>query len=254
MTQLHFGHYKQFDNLNGYTLVDMHSHTSLSDGRDDVNTCLKRAKKRRINLCITDHNAVHGSLVACQKGLSLPGIEVTSKDCYDFLFYFNNTRDLADFHQRYIKGHRLIESSWLNYYRLRWDTEALLEKAKSYNAVVVLAHPDAIPPKNSGVFIDGNKHLLKNIDAVEAINSTMSEASNNIAIKLAKSWNKPMTGASDAHLSRFIGAGITVFESSTVPDILEDIRKGRNVVIGNNLKFLYKLRSHFTVIKNNLKW
>ena len=179
---------------------------------------------------------------------------MTSKDCYDFLLYFYSADDLFTFYQRYIKGHRLLENSLFNYYRLRWSTEDLLEKAKSFNAVTVLAHPDAIPPKNSGVFIDGNKSLLKNIDAVEGINSTMSEASNRKAMEFAKSWKKPVIGSSDAHLSRFIGAGVTAFESSDVENVLEDIRKGRNIVVGNNLKFMYKLKSTITILKNNLRW
>jgi len=254
MSKVYVGHYKEFDNLDGYTLVDLHSHTSLSDGRDDPSLCLKRAKKRGINLCISDHNQIHGSLLASQRGLSLPSIEVTSKDCYDFLMYFSTPKDLALFFNKYIKGHRLVEDNLFNFYRLRWPTEDLLEKAKEFNAVTVLAHPDALPPKNSGIYIEANKQLLKNIDAVEVMNATMSESANKKALELAKTWKKPMTGASDAHLSRYIGTGVTAFESNTVADILEDIRKGNNVIIGKNLRFRHKLKSTFTVIKNNLRW
>ena len=254
MTQLSFGHHSTLPELQGMTIIDLHSHSTLSDGKDSALDCLRKAHKRNINLCLTDHNEIRGSLLACEKGFSLPSIEVTSKDCYDFLFYFSKPRDLTEFYTSYIRGHRLVEKTFLNYYRLRWSTEDLLQKAKNSNAVIVLAHPDAIPPKNSGVFIDGNKDLLNHIDAIEAINSTMSEASNKKAIHYARSWKKPMTGASDAHLARFIGAGVTAFESTTVDDILEDIRKGRNIVVGNNLKFLYKLQTTITVLKNNLRW
>ena len=254
MVKVVFGHYNELENLRGLTLMDMHSHTSLSDGHDDVLTCLKRAKKRELKLCITDHNEIHGSLLACKQGLSLPSIEVTSKDCYDFLLYFYKPNDLYTFYNKYIKGHRLVEDSLFNYYRLRWSTEELLAKAKEFNAVVGLAHPDAIPPKNSAVFIDGNKHLLKQIDVVEGINSTMSEDSNKKAIQYAQAWQKPLIASSDAHLSRFIGAGVTAFESNDVEGILEDMRKGRSIAIGKNLRLLYKLKSAMIVVKNNLRW
>ena len=226
MLNVHFGHYSQFENLKGMTLLDMHSHSTFSDGRDKAEKCLKRAKKLGLNLCLTDHNVISGSKIACESGLSIPSIEVTSSEAYDFLFYFYTFADLEDFYQKWIKGHRMVEHSFLNYYRLRWSAEELLKKAKDHQAVVILPHPDAIPPKNSGIFIEGNKHFLKNIDAIEVINSTMSEASNIKAVDYARKWKKPAIGCSDAHLSRFIGAGVTAFESDTVETILEDIKKG----------------------------
>ncbi len=254
MKNVKFGYYQDFEELKGMTLIDMHTHSLFSDGRDKPEKCIKQAKKLGMNICLTDHNAIAGSKFACEKSFSLPSIEVTSKETYDFLLYFYKVKDLIDFHKKTVEGHRLVERSFLNYYRLRWSSQDLLEKAKEYNAVIVLPHPDALPPKNSGVFMDANRDLVKKIDAVEAINATMSEISNKKAISLAKKWKKGVTGCSDAHLSRFIGAGITAFESTSVEGVLEDLRKGKTIVVGNNLKFFNKLQSHMTVIRNNLKW
>lgn len=254
MNKVYFGHYSRLEQLQGMTLVDLHSHSTYSDGRDPVVKCVKRAKKLGINLCLTDHNAIGGSLYANAESFSIPSIEVTSSDSNDLLLYFYSKNDLVDFYGKYIKGHRITEDAMLNFYRTRWKTEELLQKAKKYNAVIVLPHPDAIPPKKSGVFFDGNPDLLKYIDAVEGINSTMTDEANKKAIYWAKKWKKPMTGCSDAHLSRFIGAGVTAFESTTREGILEDMRKGRNIVVGRNLRFLRKLQSNFNVIKNNLRW
>ena len=73
----------------GYNLVDMHTHTKYSDTLTRVKSLLKVAKKRRVGVAITDHNAIGGVVEAYKNNNSLlvvPGIEVTCSSEATFCF------------------------------------------------------------------------------------------------------------------------------------------------------------------------
>ncbi|MDM7913276.1 MAG: PHP domain-containing protein, partial [Methanotrichaceae archaeon] len=67
---------------------DLHVHSNYSDGRDDVKTILKAAKKRGLDgIAITDHDSLGGSRAARRiikdlelKMILIPGVEVTTAD------------------------------------------------------------------------------------------------------------------------------------------------------------------------------
>jgi len=65
-----------------YTVVDMHFHSRYSDGLNYIRSIAKRAAKLGIGLSVTDHNAIKGAvrLDNFKNILSIPGIEVTSKE------------------------------------------------------------------------------------------------------------------------------------------------------------------------------
>ena len=234
-------------------VIDMHCHTNLSDGRDDPMTMIKQAQKLEIGISITDHNRIAGSLEACKRTFAIPGIEITSSDTIDFLVYFYKPRDLEHFYNKYIKEKHL-SSRIFNLWKLKWNTDELLDHVKKYSCVITLPHPLAMRPKNSYIFMHKNPNFMKNIHAVEVINSLMHEEHNKIVSEWAKTLKKAATGASDAHSYDYLGKALTASYASDIGEFLDNIRKEKNIVIGNSLDRFSKLHTKFGILKRNLKW
>jgi predicted metal-dependent phosphoesterase TrpH len=84
---------------NRHTVVDLHFHSHFSDGADAVDAIAQRAKALGIGVAITDHNAIDGAveLDSYDDVLSIPGIEVTSREGTHVLVYFYRIDDLKAF-------------------------------------------------------------------------------------------------------------------------------------------------------------
>ncbi len=237
----------------GMTLVDMHCHTNVSDGRDSAELMIKKAKKLGIGLSITDHNRIKSSLEACKSTFSIPGIELTSSEAIDILVYFYKPKDLEHFYNKYIKGQHL-NSKFFNLWKLKWDTEELLDHIRKYSCITSLAHPLAMRPKNSYIFIHEHPKLIKKIDAIEVINSLMKGEKNEIVSEWAMKLNKAATGASDSHVHGFLGTAVTASYSDNVEEFLDNIIKEKNIVVGKSLDRFSKFHTKTGIFMRNLKW
>lgn len=236
------------------TVVDMHCHTNVSDGRDTPSDLINRAKKLGIGLSITDHNEIKASLKASKLlDFGIPGIEITSSDAMDFLVYFYKIGDLEHFYKKYIKDKKL-SSKIFNLRKLKWTTEELLDHVVEYNCIVALPHPITMRPKNSYIYMHRNPQFMKYVDAIEVINSIMHQKSNEKSAEWAKELKKGVTGASDAHIVKHLGRAVTASYSENVGDFLDNIKKEKNVVVGRSLDTFLKLHAKAVILKRNLKW
>ncbi|MBI5392019.1 PHP domain-containing protein [Candidatus Woesearchaeota archaeon] len=255
MTTVLFQDPSEVHALKDMTLLDMHSHTTFSDGRDPLSICLQEAKRKKVHLCVTDHNTIQGSLLACKQGFSFPSIEVTSNETMDALFYFSKPNDLEQFYTKYIHRKEVKQYGlMIKWYRLSSPMVELLEYASQFNAFCVLAHPTTFPPKESATFVDEHRTLLKRIDAIEGINSMIGTYRNKQAQHYAALWEKPMVGGSDAHIAPSIGSVVTACTSEKRDAILEQLRKGDNLVVGKPLSFFHKCTAAYTLVRRNLHW
>lgn len=238
--------------INEMIKLDMHSHTTYSDGHHNVEMAIKVAKEKKIGLCITDHNRIQGSLNICKgKGVfSIPGIEVTGRDFIDLLIYFYSTRDMKAFYYTYVRGHEVPDHGF-QFHRLTWYTSEIINIAKKFNAFIVVPHPDARKPKNSYKFFRKREEMLSNVDAIEGINSLIKRKSNLLAIGWAETLGKPITGSSDAHFYQQIGNAVTCTNESTIEGFLEAIRKKHNVVVGMEVSLWNKLYSNYKIFRAN---
>ncbi|MDD1670147.1 MAG: hypothetical protein LUQ67_02345, partial [Methanomicrobiales archaeon] len=99
----------------GYTPVDMHFHTSHTDGLVGIPTLLARARSGGMGCAVTDHNEISGALAACRERGDLPvipGIEISAIDGPHILLWFYSARDLEDYFLRHIRDRR-CGSPWL---------------------------------------------------------------------------------------------------------------------------------------------
>ena len=95
--------------------IDLHCHTTLSDGSLGIEDVIAQAKRTGIDfLSITDHDTFDGQLEACKisKELNLcyvVGIEFSTNyqnSCVHVLGYFSDMPDVS--FQNYIKNKKII--------------------------------------------------------------------------------------------------------------------------------------------------
>jgi len=199
--------------------IDLHIHTTYSDGNGTIDDMLSRARKKRLDgIAITDHDIMAGAFEACRKAKNLiviPGCEVCTKD-----------------------GHILalgIEKTLPT----RLDYEEAIERIRELNGIAVLAHP-----------FTGRLRLSKwtrhKPDAIETVNALYPffNYQTRKSRRLAHTLNLPEVGGSDAHNPINVGDAYTIVESNgkEVEDILEGIRKSMTKAEGNPSPIITRLK------------
>ena len=226
-----------------FTLFDMHFHTRYTDGRNRVETIVRRARALGIGLAITDHNDIRGALELArhQDVPSIPGIEVTSCEGTHVLAYFEDLGALMAFYQRHILpslGSSLMSSTSLS-------MEEILYAAKSLGAVTVFPHPCF--PAYVGVCnpcFEPSRlaRLLAAVDGIEAINAENLHRWNQKAAALGRDLKKPLTGGSDGHFLSSLGRVLTVAQCEpTAKAMLDAIRQQQTIVIGKETNLFRKV-------------
>jgi PHP family Zn ribbon phosphoesterase len=227
----------------GFTPVDMHVHTQYSDAKTKIESILKKAKKKRIGIAVTDHNEINGALKAARmkKGTTvIPGIEVGANDNTHILLYFYNTGELKEFYEKNIRKNL----SKLRYFGTKLSTEELMDIITDYNCFSVAAHP--CTGSFFGILWNITKNkteesICRRIDAVEVINGVQNIKQNLRAIKLAYQLKKSFTGGSDSHSLMQLGKVLTYSEADDIEGFIEAIRKKKNFVMGKPINTMTKL-------------
>ena len=181
-------------------ILDLHvhsrySHDSLSRPRD----VLKAAKMKGLTgIAIADHKTMKGSREASK---------INEDKDFRVIMATEAATDAGD-----IIGLFISEDIGSQ------DCIAAIEEIHAQGGVAVLPHP------YRGHRL--NDEIVSKVDVIEAFNSRDSKAHNAAALALAKRWNKPVIGGSDAHFCLEIGSCRTILGS-------EDIRKE---ILANNAR------------------
>lgn len=225
----------------GYTLVDMHVHTSHSDAAPNIPTILNYISQRGIGVAITDHNEISGVMEATDsrsESCIIPGIELDSAEGPHILLYFYETDQLADFFEKNIRPQR----SGRQYMERYLTVDEILTASDGYSCVKIAAHPYGYFGLNRGVLKCVEKQMLPDIigriDGVEVICGGMSLALNQRAARYADCHTIPITGGSDAHILTDIGNVVTTVKADTVEEFLHGILNKKNRVIGTPSGFI----------------
>ena len=242
----------------GYFPADMHFHTDHTDGTVGVRSLLKRIRKTSIGCAITDHNEISGALAACRERddlLLIPGIEISTSDGPHILVYFYSPRDIEDFYIRYIKPNRR-ESPWM---LTTLTSGEVLEAAERFACLRAPAHPYGYLMFNSGLakciekgFLD--ESLYGKCDLVEGICANMAHQENLRAISLASRLGLPVTGGSDGHVSSDLGSAVTCTTSQDPGDFLDELRRGRAMVIGREKYLPAKILTAAAITARFMPW
>ncbi len=236
-------------------MVDLHFHSRHSDGINKVAAIARRAEKLGIGLAITDHNAIGGALEldAYDHILSIPGIEVTSREGTHVLIYFYDTRSLRHFYLGDVApnmGHEIMSSISLS-------LAEIIERARAFDTVIIFPHPFC-----GGYMGVCNHHfpgerlqqLLQMADGVEVINAENLNRWNMRSALLGFNLGKIVTGGSDGHTLGQMGKVVTCARCGwNRRDFLDALRHGRNRVVGKEAPMLRKVTSNSVKLRSSIK-
>ncbi|AJF61051.1 TPA: hypothetical protein HA239_00835 [Candidatus Woesearchaeota archaeon] len=251
MTSVEFSRPKS---LEGYRCVDMHFHTTHSDGAATVEQILGKIRTLKIGVAVTDHTTISGSLEIfrkkSEKDFVIPGVEINSEERVDVLFYFYDIEEMKSFYKKEILPNRV---RMLRYFRSTLSLPELHKLSKKYNCVTSVAHPYGYTMRGgSNRIFEKNENELKKFDAVEAINGGTSRKNNRRAVDYIKQNLKSYTGGSDGHSIYPLGNVLTCSKANTVKEFLDNIKNKKNHVIGKELRF-NKFSEYFYYGKNKIK-
>jgi hypothetical protein len=225
----------------GYQMVDMHVHTSLSDGITSVRRLISRAKKLGIGLGISDHNEIRGAEIAYRMNevFVLPGIEVTCREGMHLLVYFPTLQHAKRFFDNHLLLNRTRQSSSFT----NIGFIEVMDRAPQYFGFVVAAHPYCAGW--TGIMKRKHRQLvtrewLDKFDAIEVCNGSNLQKWNAKSTDLAIALNKPMTGGSDAHTPHEVGSVLTCAKAATPAEFLAEVQKKNNMVLGSETNLAYQ--------------
>ncbi len=236
------------------TVMDLHFHSCYSDGADPPEKIAEKARSLGIGIAITDHNAIDGALAIdrYKNLLSIPGIEVTSKQGAHVLVYFYEARALQFFFEKEIEpflGRDRMSSIGLS-------MEEIVRRAGVYEALVIFPHPYCAMYTGicNPIFSpERQRDLLAMADGVEVINAGNVKKWNLKCALLGFNLNKAITGGSDGHSIEQMGKSVTY--APVAADriaFLEALRKGENRVIGKELNLVRKVAANGVKVPSSI--
>jgi predicted metal-dependent phosphoesterase TrpH len=238
-----------------YTVVDLHFHTCYSDGNNSIAEIAQHAEKLNIGVAITDHNEIKGAVEidSYKDILSIPGIEVTSREGTHILVYFYDVNSLKRFYENDVKpflGETIMSSTSLK-------MEEIIQRAREYKTVTVFPHPYS--PVFTGIYNDyfpeeRLNQLFKMVDGVEVINSGNLKKSNLKCALLGFNLNKAIAGGSDGHALVCLGKVVSYARCKpSRKAFLDAIKKKKIKVIGKEINMIRKMTTNGRKISTGLK-
>jgi predicted metal-dependent phosphoesterase TrpH len=238
-----------------YTVVDLHFHSHYSDGNNSIVEIADRAAELGIGIAITDHNEIRGAVEIdrYRDVLSIPGIELTSREGTHLLIYFYDINSLKRFYREDVTpfmGVEVMSSTSLS-------VEEIVARARKFKALAVLPHPYCgtyTGIYNSFFPEERLNRVYAMIDGVEVINSENLKKGNLRSALLGFNLNKGITGGSDGH--RLSQMGRVVCCAPCKPNrkaVLDAIVRKKNRVIGKEIDILHKVTSNGSKLKTNLR-
>jgi predicted metal-dependent phosphoesterase TrpH len=229
--------YKKLRNQ-GHVCVDMHFHSSHSDGAASVKQILDKARTLGIGVAVTDHNAIDGVIEAYKikenRDFVIPGIEVKSDELVDILFYFPEIEELKKFYSKDILPKK---KRFLHVTKTTIKMEELIKISKKYDCLISAAHPFGYSLRGSlgEIFV---KHIINfdKISVFEAINGGNGRKQNLRSVAYIEKHSKGFTGGTDGHSIYPLGNIVTCAKAKTPREFLEAIKKKENLVIGTESK------------------
>jgi predicted metal-dependent phosphoesterase TrpH len=249
-----------------YMFIDMHSHTYVShDSNTKISDLLKRAGKLGIGLAVTDHVQAKGAIEACrQKRVPvIPGIEILSIENKEVILYFYSPSELSDYFNNHVIKYKIIDAApksiirkSLISVRCMKPMEELVEESAGYNCIRTIPHPYAYWNRSSHKLFTKNKRMLRRIEGIEVINSSLRPFMNRKATAWALKAKKAFTAGSDAHVASELGRSYVGACASTIEEFLDCVSRKENIIIGNEMKareaFKSMIRMNHT--KRNKEW
>ena len=238
-----------------YTVVDMHFHSRYSDGKDPVKAIAQRARQLGIGIAVTDHNEIKGALEidGFKDVLSIPGIEITSREGTHLLVYFYDIGSLKDFYIHHVKPHmgpQIMSSTAL-------PMEAFIDRARAYETVIIFPHPYSATFTgicNPYFSQQRRARLFAVADGIEVINAENLKRWNLRSALLGFNLGKAITGGSDGHRLPQMGKVVCCAPCKTDRRVFLEAVKARQArVIGKEIDIIRKVTSNGVKLRKTIK-
>lgn len=197
-------------------IFDLHIHSKYSgDCTMAPATILRVAKKLGLNgIAIADHLTIKGAVETRRLNedhdfLVIVGAEIETANKEDLIGLFLTEE---------------IESR---------NTADVITEVKAQGGIVFWAHPFRVG-KNLL-----RPEMIKRLDLIEGFNSKTSASCNALAQQLARQYDKPVIGASDAHLVAEIGNGKTLIRGADFGATRESLACGKTQIVDSHLSYDY---------------
>ncbi|MCJ8500619.1 PHP domain-containing protein [Desulfatitalea alkaliphila] len=237
-----------------HTVVDLHFHSTYSDGLNRIPKIAARARKLGIGIAITDHNEIRGALEIEQYDdlLTIPGIELTVAEGSHLLVYFYTTKALRRFYEKEVAPHMgqgVMHS-------LRLTMVEAIERARRYDCVIIFPHPYCA--MYTGIcnvqFSEAQVgRMLETVDGVEVINANNMSKWNLKCAVLGFNLGKAMVGGSDGHALHHMGRAVSFADcAANRHDFLDAVRHHANQVVGKEIPLLHKVTTNGLKIRKSI--
>jgi predicted metal-dependent phosphoesterase TrpH len=195
--------------------IDLHVHTNVSSPCSFMTPrgAVKRAMEIGLGgLCVTEHDEIAGAEVARELGRE-----------YGFPV-FRGIEIYTEFGDMLVYGLYRDPPGW------RTPFDELLEMCREVGAFVVPAHSCRVSGELERIHgLEPADWMLKNVDAIETHNGGCTPGGNQAAQELARRYNLPGIGGSDAHYEFQVGRCYTEFEDEILTDeeLVAALRSGK---------------------------
>lgn len=223
---------------------DCHCHSRYSDGSGKVENILKQAHSLGIGIALTDHNDIRGVVESYRNHLKvpvIPAIEVSCKGMIHLLLYFYRLEDLQDFYATHVAPYKRVNTNAA----LKQMTALKIAKvARQYKCIVTLAHPYGGTHREIEGFmkLKENEYFLQYVDCIEGLNGTINQKRNMKSLALAEKFKKGVVGGSDSHTLSSLGNTVTIARATTIPEFLDQLKKGEVQVIGDKINMYQRYK------------
>ncbi|MBN1386641.1 histidinol-phosphatase [Candidatus Woesearchaeota archaeon] len=233
----------------GYSLVDMHTHTRYSDGLTPLHISLKTAAKKGIGISITDHQNIRAYRMLKNyrfQNLIIPGIEINTVEGPHILLYFYDAKELAEYFDRHIRKNIGKNPNG----RTNISLMQVLQTSAPYNCLSFIAHPASPISTDFRIYLKNNPNVPDLIDGYEAIGGALPKHYIKCSMKMADNSGKCFVGGSDAHNKSEISNVITYSYADDVESFLNNIRKRQNYVMGRTCRITHRVKTTFSYIRH----
>ncbi len=246
---------KLFELTQKYTVVDLHFHSRFSDGLNYVRSIARQARRLGIGVAVTDHNEIKGAvrLAGYADLLTIPGIEVTSREGAHVLVYFYDIKSLIAYYEAWVRpfmGKGVMASTSL-------AMEDIIETARRFPSLVIFPHPFCAVYTgvcNPTFSKERQDSLFELADGVEVINAGNLKKWNLQSAVLGFNLGKAMTGGSDGHNLFQMGMAVTYADAAANrSEFLDAVREGRSRVVGKETDLFQKVTSNSHKFRTNIK-
>lgn len=241
------------------TEVDMHCHTKFShDSATSISKLKEKLESKGIGVAITDHENIKGCKALLDQNPKVPvicGIEVTTKEGKDVLFYFKNYEDLQSFYEQVINPNKRKKKTNLFKMGTKIRFLELMNKTKNHDCLIALPHPfntsnGFVPYLNKKDLM----HTISNIDAIEVFNGESSKKKNTKSYLFAKKYKKIMIGGSDSHILETVGSVTTKIKKEENKHFLDALQDNFANVQGETRKFRQRTKTMRNILRNKFSF